>query len=124
LFATIRNEFDRLDAFLEHYRSLGVRHFLVVDNGSEDGSAEFLQTQPDVSLWVTHASYRQSRFGVDWLTWLQIKFGHNTQEDEETDPIHTNSPTNCLLTAHYDSKLQRLVFQHDYSLWPAPLRQE
>ena len=69
MFATIRNEFDRLDEFLEHYRTLGVRHFLVVDNGSDDGSTELLQAQPDVSLWVTHASYRQSRFGVDWLTW-------------------------------------------------------
>ena len=58
------------------------------------------------------------------IAWWGYGGACHTQEDEETDPIHTNSPTNCLLTAHYDSKLQRLVFQHDYSLWPEPLRQE
>jgi len=109
LFATIRNEFDRLDAFLEHYRSLGVRHFLVVDNGSEVGSAEFLQTQPDVSLWVTHASYRQSRFGVDWLTWLQIKFGHNhwcltVDADEFLEFSGRPSKDLNALIAHLDQK--------------------
>jgi len=29
-----------------------------------------------VSLWHTTHSYKLSRFGMDWLTWLQIKYGH------------------------------------------------
>jgi len=76
LFSTIRNEYIRLPYFLEYYRKLGVSHFLIVDNDSDDGSAEFLAEQPDVSLWHTKASYRNSRFGVDWLNWLQSKYGH------------------------------------------------
>ncbi len=75
-FSTVRNEIIRLPHFLEHYRSLGVHHFLIVDNGSDDGTAEYLAAQPDVSLWHTTHSYKKSRFGVDWLTWLQIKYGH------------------------------------------------
>ena len=43
----------------------------MVDNGSDDGTAELLQDQSDVSLWRTDESYRASRFGVDWLNWLQ-----------------------------------------------------
>lgn len=74
-FSTVRNEIFRLPYFLEHHRRLGVGHFLFVDNGSDDGTTEYLANQPDVSLWTTRYSYRLSRFGVDWLGWLQMRFG-------------------------------------------------
>lgn len=75
-FATVRNEAVRLPFFLDHHRKLGVDHFLFVVNGSDDGTRDLLADQPDVSLWDTDASYRLSRFGVDWLTWLMIRHGH------------------------------------------------
>ncbi|SDD65951.1 glycosyltransferase family 2 protein [Ruegeria marina] len=75
-FTTLRNEALRLPGFLDHYRRLGVDHFLMVDNGSDDGSLEMLAAKPDVSLWQTAASYRTARFGLDWLTWLQMRHGH------------------------------------------------
>lgn len=76
LFMTLRNERIRLPYFLQYYRTLGIAHFLIVDNGSDDGSAEYLRAQPDVSLWHTDASYKRARFGVDWLNWLQRRYGH------------------------------------------------
>jgi len=76
VFSTLRNERVRLPYFLRYYRDLGVTHFLIVDNNSDDGSREFLADQPDVSLWTTPASYKRSRFGVDWLNWLQMKYAH------------------------------------------------
>ena len=76
VFSTMRNEMLRVEHWLKHYRLLGVVHFLVVDNASDDGTAEYLSQQPDVSLWTTPNSYKASRFGVDWLTCLQRKFGH------------------------------------------------
>ncbi|MFP4568494.1 glycosyltransferase family 2 protein [Rhodosalinus sp.] len=75
-FATVRNEALRLPFFLDHHRRLGVDHFLIVDNDSDDGTREWLADQPDVSLWRTGHSYKLSRFGMDWLTWLQIRHGH------------------------------------------------
>ncbi len=75
-FATVRNEIIRLPYFLDHYRKLGVDHFLFVDNDSDDGTAEYLAQQPDVSVWTTQQSYRLARFGVDWLGWLQWQFGN------------------------------------------------
>jgi hypothetical protein len=74
-FLCIRNEARRLPHFLAHHRALGVRQFLVVDNGSTDGSGALLADQPDVSLWQTGASYKASRFGMDWLTWLMLRHG-------------------------------------------------
>lgn len=76
LFLTLRNEAHRLPYFLTHYRALGVRHFLAVDNSSTDGSAELLADQPDVSLWRTEASYRASRYGMDWVQGLMMRHGH------------------------------------------------
>lgn len=75
-FMTVRNESLRLPQFLDHHRKLGVDHFLIVDNDSDDGTGDYLAAQPDVSLWHTKASYKLSRFGIDWVTWLQIRYGH------------------------------------------------
>jgi hypothetical protein len=77
LFATLRNERQRLPYFMEYYRRLGIGHFLMVDNGSDDGSGDWLAAQPDVSLWATTASYRRSRFGTDWLNWLKRVHAHD-----------------------------------------------
>jgi len=75
LFVTVRNERVRLPYFLDYYRKLGVDHFIVVDNGSDDGSGDYLAAQPDVSLWTTKAGYRQSRYGMDWLMHLLRRYG-------------------------------------------------
>ncbi|MCB1395482.1 MAG: glycosyltransferase family 2 protein [Rhodobacter sp.] len=75
-FVTLRNEATRLPYFLQYYRALGVRHFLVVDNDSTDESGAFLAEQPDVSLWHTKASYRRARFGMDWMQALLMQHGH------------------------------------------------
>ncbi|MBK1634887.1 glycosyltransferase family 2 protein [Rhodovulum adriaticum] len=74
-FTTLRNERIRLPYFLKYYRDMGVGHFLMVDNGSDDGTREYLAEQPDVSLWTTDRSYKRARFGVDWLNWLTRWYG-------------------------------------------------
>jgi hypothetical protein len=76
LFSTFRNENVRLPWFIDYYRDLGVDHFLMVDNDSDDGGREFLADQPDVSLWTTPASYKRSRFGMDWMNALLRRHGH------------------------------------------------
>ncbi|MEX0348367.1 MAG: glycosyltransferase family 2 protein [Paracoccaceae bacterium] len=77
LVSTMRNEINRLPHFLDYYRGLGIDHFLIVDNDSDDGTTELLREQPDISLWHTNASYREARFGLDWVTWLQMRYAHN-----------------------------------------------
>lgn len=76
LFSTMRNEKIRLPYFLKYYRDMGIDHFLIVDNDSDDGSVDYLIDQPDVSLWHTKGSYKRARFGVDWLNFLQRRYAH------------------------------------------------
>lgn len=76
VFATIRNEAERLGHFLRHYRALGAAHFLFVDNASDDGSVALLADQPDVSVWHTTAGYKAARYGMDWMHALLGRYGH------------------------------------------------
>lgn len=73
--ATVRNERLRLPDFLDHYRTLGVDHFLIVMHDSTDESLSLLEGQPDISLWSSTGSYRETRFGLDWQNWLLSRYG-------------------------------------------------
>lgn len=77
LVATLRNEALRLPHFLDHYRRLGVDHFLIVDNASDDGTPDLLRDQKDVSLWIAPGSYREARFGLDWTNALLLRHAHD-----------------------------------------------
>lgn len=74
-FACLRNEAPRLPYWLSHNRRLGVDHFILIDNGSTDGSGDLLAGQQDVTLWSTQARYRAARFGMDWVMALQRRYG-------------------------------------------------
>ena len=65
-----RNALLRLPYFLEYYRALGVERFVVVDNGSTDGSIEFLLDQSDVCLFHTEASFAAAGSGMRWVNGL------------------------------------------------------
>ena len=53
LFAVMRNEMYFLPAFLEHYRKLGVAQFVIVDDASDDGTTDYLASQPDCCRGIT-----------------------------------------------------------------------
>ena len=76
LATTVRNEQIRLPYFLQYYRSLGVNHFLFVDNDSTDGLQGYLSDMPDVSVWHTRGSYKRATYGVDWINYLLRRYAH------------------------------------------------
>jgi Glycosyl transferase family 2 len=75
VFARCRNERLRLPAFFRHYRTLGAGRFFVVDNGSSDGTTDYLAAQSDVRLFRTTNRYREARSGLAWLNALLAEFG-------------------------------------------------
>lgn len=66
VFCQLRNERPVLPAFFRHYRGLGVTRFVMIDNGSQDGSLEWLLAQPDVELYRTPAPFRRAEAGNAW----------------------------------------------------------
>lgn len=67
VFAVVFNGIEYLDAFLTHYRALGIRQFVIVDNGSTDGTRARLAEEPDVTLYDQPDSFRASAHGVAWI---------------------------------------------------------
>ena len=70
LVACVRDEMIRINQFLDHYRRIGVDHFVIVDNASADGTAEWLEQQPDVSLYRTSQSFAEAGCGWAWVETL------------------------------------------------------
>ena len=64
--AVVRNEMSILEHWLEYYRSIGIRCFIIVDNCSGDGTREFLLSQSDVVLYSSDTQYKHSHYGVAW----------------------------------------------------------
>jgi glycosyltransferase involved in cell wall biosynthesis len=71
----VRNELPRLPYFLAYYRQKGVAKFLFIDNGSTDGTVEYLLNQPDAYVWQSAYSFNKANFGAGWFEPLLRKYG-------------------------------------------------
>lgn len=60
LLSVVRNEILRLPYWLNFYRSKGVEQFFIVDNGSTDGTTQFLLSQTDVYTYYTRDRFSAS----------------------------------------------------------------
>lgn len=69
LYAIMRDERFLLPAFFDHYRSLGVDQFVILDDGSEDGTLEYLCAQPDCAVLSSEKGFGE---------WLNVAYpdGH------------------------------------------------
>jgi hypothetical protein len=75
LFTRLRSQAHRLPAFLDFYRGQGVDRFFIVDNGSDDGTRDYLLAQPDVHLYLTTDAYAEYGGGMRWLNELLVEHG-------------------------------------------------
>lgn len=75
VFSAVRNEAAKLPFFLSHYRGLGAHRFFFVDNGSTDGTRDYLAQQPDVHLFTDEGSYAAAEVGMAWIRALLDQYG-------------------------------------------------
>jgi len=54
----VRNGREHLPSFLRHYRALGVRQFVFVDNGSDDGTLQLLEQDESITVYETSLSHK------------------------------------------------------------------
>lgn len=74
-FAHVYNGMAYIDWFLDHYRALGVDHFFITDNKSDDGTRERLLREEDVSVFTCVGSFASSAFGIVWMNHQLQRFG-------------------------------------------------
>ena len=60
-------------SFVEHYRSLGAKHLVFLDNGSTDGTVEALKGYEDVTVFRTSLPFK--RYGLSMRKYLAERFG-------------------------------------------------
>jgi hypothetical protein len=74
--SVIRNERDRLEEFLRHYRSCGIERFVFIDNGSTDGTREYLCEQPDVDLLERPGPFNWM-LKQGWISRVVAEYGYD-----------------------------------------------
>jgi hypothetical protein len=57
--SVVRNGELYIKSFMDHYRAMGVEHFVFLDNGSTDRTLEMLCVQDDVTVLQTDAPYNK-----------------------------------------------------------------
>jgi Glycosyl transferase family 2 len=75
LFLIVRNEIAKLPYFFSYYRNLGVGRFFVIDDGSDDGSREFLLNQEDCHVFNATNAYHESECTTHWQNLLSDTYG-------------------------------------------------
>lgn len=109
----VRDGMPWLSSYLDHYRGLGVRHLIFLDNGSEDGTVERLAGEPDVTVYASDLPFRFCK--VPFKRWLVRRFGRGgwclyTDVDELFDyPFSDSIPLDAFLGYLNDRRFDAVV---------------
>ena len=74
LICVVKDDLVRIKEFIKHYRWQGITRFAFVDNGSTDGTREFLLAQADCDVYGCELTYSSLR-RVVWLNKLIERYG-------------------------------------------------
>ena len=103
----VKNDIKRIKMLVDHYRTLGVVKFAVMDNGSNDGTFEWLLDQPDIDLYQCMKPY-QTYVKEGWINRIISYYGFDrwyivTDSDEII--VYCNMETESLsnLTKRMDN---------------------
>ncbi|MGE0627654.1 MAG: glycosyltransferase family 2 protein [Hyphomicrobiaceae bacterium] len=102
LVSVVRNEIARLPDFLRHHRRLGITHFAFIDNGSDDGSLEFLFLQPDVRIFEAAGKFDWRRKQA-WITHLIGRLGRRHWY------LLLDADEHCVFDGSHQSSIESLV---------------
>ena len=61
LIVVVKDDLLRMRLLFSHYRRLGVSQFVILDNGSTDGTAAFCASQPDTRVYHVATPYEGNR---------------------------------------------------------------
>ncbi|MCH5259075.1 MAG: glycosyltransferase family 2 protein [Lachnospiraceae bacterium] len=76
LICVLKDEINKIESFLNHYRKIGVEVFIFLDNNSTDGTGEYLCRQKDAIVYSTKQQFGSVR-KVAWINMLLAIYGNN-----------------------------------------------
>lgn len=76
LICVLKDEINKIESFLKHYRKIGVEVFIFLDNDSTDGTREYLCSQKDAIVYRSKQQYSSAR-RVAWINMLLAIYGSN-----------------------------------------------
>lgn len=72
----VRDDLERMKLFYQHYRNLGVKQFVVIDNGSTDGTLEWVSQQQGTRCYQVSTKFlTESKVG--WIEKALALNGYN-----------------------------------------------
>jgi glycosyltransferase involved in cell wall biosynthesis len=121
LVCLIKNGKVFLKPFLEHYRRIGIAHFVFVDNGSTDGTLEVLNTHGDVTVYGS--SLPAKRYECYMRRWAIRKFAMNrwclcVDADEFFDYLHDDALSIKDLVAYLDDSGYNCIVTQMLDMFP------
>lgn len=72
----VKDDLERMTLFFEHYRKLGVKQFVVVDNSSTDGTSEWVAGQQGTRCYKVTEPFQTER-KVAWIEKVLALTGYN-----------------------------------------------
>lgn len=72
----VKDELDRMKLFYDHYRRLGIHQFVMLDNGSMDGTLEWLMEQDDTRVYQVLEPYSAPN-KIGWTEKVLALIGYN-----------------------------------------------
>lgn len=74
--SVVKDEADRLEDFLRHYRTFGIERFVFIDNGSTDGTVDLLCAQSDCEVLQVKGAFDWKR-KHGWITLAIDRLGRS-----------------------------------------------
>lgn len=76
LISVVKDELDKLPLFFQHYRKLGIKNFVIIDNMSSDKTINFLMKQKDTDIYLISEKFRgYTKEG--WINQILAQYGFN-----------------------------------------------
>ena len=123
----VRNGGAHVASSVEHYRALGARHLVFLDNGSTDGTVETLKGYEDVTVLRTGLPYKQ--YNIAFKRYLIERFGRDrwtlsVDVDELFDYPFSDVVRIKALLGYLNENAYTAVVSHMLDMFPGrPLRE-
>lgn len=76
LLTVVRDDLERMKLFFLHYRKLGVKQFVVIDNGSTDGTLEWISQQQNTRCYRVSVKFLTAS-KIGWIEKVLALTGYN-----------------------------------------------